>query len=419
MRSARPKVLHPLAGRPLLAWVLEALEALAPARIVVVAGPGGEDVAAAAHPYAVATQPVQDGTGGALAAALPSLAGFDGQVLVVMGDVPLVEPACLHALLDAAGEGAAVLAADLPDPAGYGRVIVNTNGDVERIVEEREANAAQRAVRLVNAGAWVLPSQGLGRWLSALTPDNAAGERYLTDLPGHMAQDGVATRPCVVGDPMALRGVNTRADLAALEALVQGRLREKAMAGGVTLADPGTTYLSWDTALAPDVTVGPCVAFGPGVRVDEGAEIRAFSHLEGATVETGAVVGPFARLRPGTRVGAGARVGNFVEIKAATLGAGVKAGHLAYIGDAILGPCVNFSAGAVVANYDGRTKHKTTIGQGAMVGTNAVLVAPVEIGAGAFVAAGSVITKAVPAGALAVARGRQEVKPGRAPPREP
>jgi bifunctional UDP-N-acetylglucosamine pyrophosphorylase / glucosamine-1-phosphate N-acetyltransferase len=413
MRSARAKVAHALAGRPLLAWVLAAAQALEPAKIIVVGPPDAPEVAQIAAPHPVAVQAARDGTGGALAAALPALEGFCGPVLVLMGDVPLIDPGTLRALLAAApAGGCAVLGARMDDPTGYGRLILDTRNALARIVEEKDANDTERSVSLVNAGVWALPAGPLPRWLAQIGTDNAAGERYLTDLPPIAARDGARTAVHVTDDPGPLRGVNTRADLAALEAVVQGRLRSRAMAGGATLADPATTYFSWDTALGRDVEVGPCVAFGPGVAVADGARIGAFSHLEGVTVGPGAAVGPFARIRPGTTIGAGARVGNFVEVKASDIGPGAKAGHLAYIGDAAIGAQANFSAGAVVANYDGRAKHRTTVGAGAMVGTNATLVAPVEVGAGAYIAAGSVITRDVEAGALAVARGRQVARAG-------
>lgn len=412
MRSARAKVLHPLAGRPLIGWVLAALEALEPAKIVVVGPPDSGEVAAAAAPHATVVQAERDGTGGALDAALPALAGFTDTVLVVMGDAPLIAPETLRDLLDARGDGLAVLGAELDDPTGYGRFVLNENNAMECIVEEKDADEALRAVRLVNAGAWALPAAPLEGWLAQLTTENAAGERYLTDLPPIAARGGVATRAHISDDPGALKGVNTRAQLAALEGQVQARLREKAMAGGATLADPATTYFSHDTALERDVEVGPCVVFGPGVRVADCAQIRAFSYLEGVAVEAGATIGPFARIRPGTTIGPGARIGNFVEVKASAIGAGAKAGHLAYIGDATLGAGVNFSAGAITVNYDGRAKHRTVVGDGAMVGSDVTLVAPVEVGAGAYVAAGSTITKPVPEGALAVARSRPTVIDG-------
>jgi bifunctional UDP-N-acetylglucosamine pyrophosphorylase/glucosamine-1-phosphate N-acetyltransferase len=285
--------------------------------------------------------------------------------------------------------------------------------DVVRIVEWADASAAERAITLCNAGALCGPAERVLGWLRAIRPDNARGEFYLTDLVGLAVADG-ARVVVVEADEAELRGINSRAELAEAEAVVQLRLRRAALEGGATLVAPETVFFSYDTRLGPDTVVAPNVVFGPGVVVEGPAEIRAFSHLEGCFVRAGAVIGPYARLRPGTVVGEGAHVGNFVELKAASLGAGAKANHLTYLGDAEIGAGTNIGAGTITCNYDGFAKHRTVIGERAFVGSDSVLVAPVEVGDGAFVAAGSVIVSDVPADAMAFGRARQAVVPGRA-----
>jgi bifunctional UDP-N-acetylglucosamine pyrophosphorylase/glucosamine-1-phosphate N-acetyltransferase len=417
MRSDLPKPLHEVGGAPLLAHVLGAAAPLAPARTVVVVGHGGAQVAAAARARAPAAaiveQAPQLGTGHAVRCALPALEGFQGAVAVMFADTPLIRPATLRALLAAldAGAAVAVLGFDAAAPGGYGRLIAGPDGGLDRIVEAADATEAERAVRFCNSGVMAFRATEGRRWLERLSNANAKGEYYLTDLVGLARAEGA---PCAaVRAPEAeTLGVNSRADLAAAEAAFQGRARAAAMAGGATLVAPDTVFLGYDTRLGRDVAVGPHVVFGPGVTVEDGAAIRAFSHLEGCTVRAGAVVGPFARLRPGAEIGPGAHVGNFVEIKNAVLGEGAKANHLAYLGDATVGAGANIGAGAITCNYDGVSKHRTEIGAGAFVGSNAALVAPVRIGAGAYVASGSVVTEDVADDALAIARARQATKPG-------
>lgn len=417
MKSGQPKVLHRVAGRPMLAHVLAAADALAPERRVVVVGPGMEDVAAAAAPWTAVVQEAQRGTGDAVAAALPALDGFDGDVLVVLGDTPLMTSETLRRLVDArggtTGQGAAVavLGFRAVDPGPYGRLIQGPGGSLERIVEAADASPEQRAVDLCNSGVLLFDGARLAELVGAIGRDNAKGEYYLTDAVGLARARGWAA---VVAEAPAAEvyGVNSRADLAAAEALMQERLRARAMAEGATLIDPATVYLSWDTRLGTDVTVEPHVWFGPGVTVGDGVEIGAFSHLEGATVADGARVGPFARLRPGAVVGAAAHVGNFVELKNAMLGDGAKANHLTYLGDATVGPGANIGAGTITCNYDGFLKHRTEIGAGAFVGSNSALVAPVRIGDRANVGAGSVVGRDVPDDAFAVSRGETTVREG-------
>ncbi|OYW10022.1 MAG: bifunctional N-acetylglucosamine-1-phosphate uridyltransferase/glucosamine-1-phosphate acetyltransferase [Rhodospirillales bacterium 12-71-4] len=298
------------------------------------------------------------------------------------------------------------------DPARYGRVVTDADGDVQEVVEWADASADQRAIGLCNAGVLCAPAAALLGWLRAIGNDNAKGEYYLTDVVALARRAG--QRVVAVEAPEAeLRGINSRIELAAAEATAQARLRAAAMEGGATLVQPDSVVFSHDTRLGQDVTVGPSVVFGPGVTVEDGVEIRAFSHLEGCTVRQGAIIGPFARLRPGTVIERGGHVGNFVELKAAVLGEGAKANHLSYLGDATIGAGANIGAGTITCNYDGVNKHRTEIGAGAFIGSDTALVAPVKVGARALVAAGSVITEDVPDDAMAIARGRQANKAGR------
>ena len=408
MKSAMPKALHPVAGRPMLRHLLDSCAGLFD-RAVIVAGPGMESLAAVAAPHPVMIQHDRLGTAHAALQAAPEFG--TGDVAILYADNPLIRPDTLRRLLAARAEAGLVLLAMRPaDPGRYGRVIAGGQG-VERIVEWADATEAERAIPLCNAGVICAAAADLHRWLSAVRNDNSKGEFYLTDVVAIARAEGV--RVAAVEAPEAeLRGVNSRAELAVAEATVQGWLREAAMAGGATLTAPETVFFSADTVLEPDVTVAPNVVFGPGVTVRTGAEIRAFCHLEGCIVEAGAIIGPFARLRPGTTIGAGAHVGNFVELKAAVLGDGAKANHLSYLGDATIGARTNIGAGTITVNYDGFGKYRTTIGQRAFVGSNSSLVAPVTIGDGALVVAGSTITEDVPEDAMAFGRARQVIKPG-------
>ncbi len=412
MKSSLPKAMHPIGGRPMLAHLIESCSGVF-ARVVVVVGPDMPALAQVAQPHPVVVQHERLGTAHAARQAASQFG--DGDVAVLYGDNPLISASTLQRLLvarRAPGVGLALLAMRPPDPARYGRVIV-ADGSVARIVEFADASPDECEVGLCNAGVLCGPASDMTAWLAAVRPDNAKGEYYLTDLVALAHAAG--RRVVAVEAPYdELRGINSRAELADAEAVVQARLRAAAMEAGVTMTAPQTVFLSADTMLAADVTIGPNVVFAPGVTVAEGAEIRAFSHLEGCTVGPRAVIGPFARLRPGTVVGAGAHVGNFVELKATRLGAGAKANHLSYLGDADIGAGSNIGAGTITCNYDGFTKRRTVIGDGVFVGSDAVLVAPVHIGDGAFVAAGSVITEDVAADAMAFGRARQSAKPGRA-----
>ena len=412
MRSSLPKALHPIAGRPMLNHLIAACEAVFE-RIVVVVGPGMEALERAAAPHPTVVQAERLGTGHAALQAAPLLEGFAGDAAVLYADNPLISEATLRRLLARRAEaGLALLAMRPADPGRYGRVVREPSGEVLRVVEWADADAAERGIGLCNAGVVCAPAADLLRWLRALRNDNSKGEYYLTDAVALARADG--KRVVAEEAPEAeLRGINSRAELAQAEATAQAALRAAAMDGGATLTAPETVFLSWDTRLGQDVTVAPNVVFGPGVVVEDGAEIHAFSHLAGCTVRRGASVGPFARLRPGAEVGPRAHVGNFVEMKAALLGEGAKAGHLSYLGDAVVGAGANIGAGTITCNYDGAAKHRTEIGEGAFIGSDTALVAPVRVGARALVAAGSVVTEDVPDDAMALARGRQVNKPGR------
>ena len=415
MKSDLPKVLHPLAGRPMIRHVLDAVAALKPARQLVVIGPDMAPVAKAVAPIPTAIQGKQLGTADAVKAARSGLADFNGTVLVLYGDTPLLTPATLAALIEAREfrpePSVVVLGFRPPDLGAYGRLVVGADGRLEAIVEARDATPAERAITLCNSGVMAIDGRHLFLLIDAIGNDNAKREYYLTDVVKLARARGLVCRH-IEADAAELMGVNSRAELAEAEAALQARLRRAAMDAGATLLDPATTYFSYDTRLGRDVTVGPSVVFAPGVTVGNRVEIRAFCHLEGAVVEDDAIVGPFARLRPGARIGRGAHVGNFVEIKNAVLEAGAKANHLSYIGDARVGAAANVGAGTITCNYDGFVKAHTDIGKGAFIGSNTALVAPVAVGDNAIVGAGSVITRDVPADALAVARGEQRTVPG-------
>ncbi|TXM90574.1 bifunctional UDP-N-acetylglucosamine diphosphorylase/glucosamine-1-phosphate N-acetyltransferase GlmU, partial [Methylobacterium sp. WL103] len=415
MRSDLPKVLHRLAGRSMLGHVLAAVQAAGAARIAVVAEPGRDDVAreiaALAPGAAIYPQVERLGTAHAVLAARAILSqGDDGEgddVIVAFGDTPLITGETLSRLRAPLAEGAAlaVLAFETEAPAGYGRVLTE-GARVVAIREEKDASEAERAVRLCNAGLMALSGDHALALLERIGNDNAAGEYYLPDAVALAVGDGLSVAVVPVTEAEA-QGVNDRVQLGVAEAAIQARLRRSAQLGGATLVAPETVFLSHDTILGRDVLVEPNVVFDTGVRVDDGCVVHAFSHLKDVRLEAGASVGPFARLRGGAVLEAGASIGNFVELKNARLGPGAKAAHLTYLGDAEVGARANVGAGTITCNYDGVSKHRTTIGAGAFIGSNSALVAPVAIGAGAFVASGSVITDDVPDGALAVARGRQ------------
>jgi bifunctional UDP-N-acetylglucosamine pyrophosphorylase/glucosamine-1-phosphate N-acetyltransferase len=414
MKSARHKVLHPIAGKAMLLHLLDSLQSLAPARMVVVVGSAREQVetAVAARNVSVAVQSPQLGTGHAVLQAKDALSDFDGDILVLFGDAPLVTAATMRRLQAALGSDvAAVVLGFRPDDAGaYGRVIA-TAGVITKMVEYKDATPAERAETLCNSGLMLVRAADLWPLLARVGNANAAGEYYLPDIIGLLIGDGRTAR-VIETDPDEVAGVNSRAELAALEARWQARRRIAAMADGVTLIDPGSVFFAHDTAVARDVTIEPFVVFGPGVNIASGTTIRAHSHIEGAVIGQDCDIGPFARLRPGTVLANGVKIGNFVETKKAAFAAGAKANHLSYIGDASIGAKANIGAGTITCNYDGYFKYKTVIGAGAFIGSNSALVAPVNIGDGAIVAAGSTITADVGANALALVRPEQQHKPG-------
>jgi bifunctional UDP-N-acetylglucosamine pyrophosphorylase / glucosamine-1-phosphate N-acetyltransferase len=427
MKSDLPKVMHRVAGRTMIRHVLDAAAPLAPVRTIVVLAPGmdavAKEVAAQeAGGAQIAIQATPLGTGHAALAARPALEDLLAgdrldDVLVLFGDTPLLSPPTLAAMLTErrrAPEAAIVVLGMRPaEPNAYGRLVCGKDGMLEAIVEAKDASAAQREIGLCNSGVMAIAARHLLALLTTIGTDNAKGEYYLTEIVAIARRQGLPCR--VVEAPLdELVGINSRADLAAAEAIMQRRLRAAAMAGGATLVDPGTVFFSADTRIGQDVTIGPCVHFGPGVVIADRVEIRAFCDIAGAHVASGAIVGPFARLRPGAEIGADAHIGNFVEIKQARIGAGAKANHLSYVGDAEIGAGANIGAGTITCNYDGFTKTVTRIGEGAFIGSNTVLVAPVSVGAGAYIAAGSAITRDVADDALAIGRGQQVDKPGRA-----
>ena len=416
MRSARPKVLHSIAGRSVLAHVLAAVGEAGVTATAVVIGPEQEVVAAEAQRISPGAQCFvqgeRRGTAHAVLAAKSAIERQPDDILIVYGDTPFIRPATLKRLraASAANAAVAVLGFRPADPAGYGRLIV-AGGKLIAIREEAHASASERAIDLCNGGIMALSGAQALAILERIGAHNRKGEYYLTDAVA-IARDMKLNAVAVEVEEDEVRGINTKSQLAEAEAVAQQRLRKAALDAGVTFVAPETVFLCADTKFGKDIVVEPYVVFGEKVTVEDGAVIHSFSHLVGAHIGKGASVGPFARLRPGTRLGDGARVGNFVEVKQAVIEAGAKAKHLSYIGDAVVGANANVGAGTITCNFDGSAKHRTTIGEGAFIGSNSALVAPVEIGARAYIGSGSVITEDVPADALAVARGKQVIKEG-------
>ncbi len=419
MKSDKHKVLHPIGGLPMVGHVLKSAQAIEARRSVLVVGSLKEQVEAAfGDQAAIALQEPQLGTAHAVQAAESQLKDFTGDILILYGDVPLIRPDTLGTMLERLNtpvngvEPACVVLAFRPsDPAAYGRIVTDGDGVIQTMVEFKDASPEQRAINLCNSGVMAVKSEQLWALLSRVDNNNAAGEYYLPDVVMLARQDGLPSVVVETGED-EVAGVNSRVELAAVEQVFQNRRRREFMVEGVTLIAPETVYFSHDTEIGRDVVVEPHVVFGPKVTVEAGAVIRAFSHLEGASVATGCEVGPYARLRPGAVLKAKAKVGNFVEIKKSVLEAGAKVNHLTYIGDASVGERANVGAGTITCNYDGYFKYQTRIGAGAFIGSNSSLVAPVTIGDGAIVGAGSVVTKDVAADALAVARGVQSEKQG-------
>ena len=415
MLSERPKVLHQIAGAPIIAHALYSARELRGSRVVVV-GHGGDQVAEAVakigSDITVVRQAEQLGTAHAVTMAAPALTEAEGDTVMLFGDTPFIRPETLVNMKMARAGGADIvfLGFHAKDPGRYGRIIAN-GASLEKIVEWKDATDRERAIDLCNSGVVMADTATLLRLAGLVKNDNASGEYYLTDIAAIGRAEGLRAE-VVICDEAETLGINTRSDLADAERVFQTRARKAALDNGVSLQAPETVWLSFDTALASDVTIEPNVVFGPGVSVASGATIRAFSHLEGCHVGKNASVGPFARLRPGTELGENARVGNFVEVKNAGISDGAKVNHLSYIGDASIGAASNIGAGTITCNYDGVSKHRTEIGDNVFIGSNTMLVAPVSVGDEAMTATGSVITRDVPATDLAVARARQENKPG-------
>ncbi len=414
MNSDLPKVLHPLAGAPLLHHAMRASISLAPDRTIVVVGHGAGAVTKAAlseNPEAlIVTQAEQLGTGHAVREALPALDGFTGKVIVLYGDTPFITPETLEKLAASPADVTVLGFHTDSRPKRYGRLVMEGE-TLLRIVEYKDATEAERAITLINSGVVACDAAVLATLVAGLTNDNAAGEYYLTDIPAAARARGLTATAVTCPEAETL-GIDTRTGLAEAEAVFQTRARREALENGVTLTAPDTVFFALDTWIGRDAVIGPNVIFGPGVTVESGAEVKAFCHLEGCHISRGAVVGPFARLRPGAELAEDVHVGNFVEIKNAILGEGVKVGHLSYLGDADIGDFTNIGAGTVTCNYDGVMKHRTVIGKRAFIGSDTMLVAPVTIGDGALTGSGSVITDDVPPEAIAIGRARQVTRPG-------
>jgi bifunctional UDP-N-acetylglucosamine pyrophosphorylase/glucosamine-1-phosphate N-acetyltransferase len=417
MRSPLPKVLHPVAGRPMIDHAIDAAHGAGCERVVVVVGTHSpvvrEHVARRLGPDAIAIQDPPLGTGHAVLAARSALEGFDGDLLVTYGDVPLLRARTIEGLFAArqAGADVAVLGFEAADPGAYGRLVMGEGDALQRIVEAKDASSAELTISACNSGVLLASSSLLFDLLADVGFANAKGEYYLTDVVGLATRGGRRVQVALAGED-EVAGVNSQAELAAAEAAFQRRARAELMAAGVTMTAPETVYLSWDTAIEAGVRIEPNVVFGPGVKVAARAVVRAFCHLEGARIGSEAIVGPFARLRPGADIGPEAHIGNFVEVKNVTVGEGAKANHLSYLGDGAVGARANIGAGTIFCNYDGFDKHFTRVGEGAFIGSNSALVAPVTIGAGAYTGSGSVITRDVAPDALALERSPPTEKPG-------
>ena len=415
MNSDLPKVLHKVAGAPLLAHAMAAGASLEPERTVIVTGHGADQVRDAAHEIDEAAicvlQSEQLGTGHAVLQARTALDGFSGDVIVLYGDTPFIRPETLAAMAEARrAHDVVVLGFTAADPGKYGRLVMDGE-DLQKIVEFKDASIRERAIDFCNSGVISVSSETLFKLLDKVGNDNASGEFYLTDIVA-LAREAGLSATAVACDEAETMGVNSRADLAAAETGFQARARAAALENGVTMAAPDTVYFAYDTWIGADTEIEPNVVFCPGVTIENGALIRSFSHLEGCHVSRGAVVGPYARLRLGAELAEDVRIGNFVEIKNAVLDEGAKVNHLTYIGDAHIGEKTNVGAGTITCNYDGVFKHRTEIGKRAFIGSNTMLVAPVKVGDEAMTASGAVITKDVPDGALAISRAEQHNKPG-------
>ena len=411
MKSSTHKVLHKVGGKPMLEYLLDTVNQLNPAKNILVVGSGKEQLMAAVPDASFVEQTEQLGTGHAARIAVDSLPDdFGGDIIVLFGDVPFIPLTVMDAMIkkggSEVGNGLTVLGFRPEDPAKYGRLVTNSSGKLERIVEFKDASDEERTIGLCNSGMMLISGVHAKKWLHQLSNDNAAGEYYLTDLVEFARNDGLEVAVVEASEDDVL-GINSREDLARAEMAMQKKWRKAALDTGVTMTDPNTVYFSYDTKLGSDITIEPNVFFGPGAIIEDGVTIKANSHIEGAHVRSNSSIGPFARLRPAADIGEGSKIGNFVEIKKTKLHEGVKVSHLTYLGDAEVGAEANIGAGTITCNYDGFLKYKTSIGAGAFIGSNSALVAPVTIGEGAIVGAGSIITKEVEKDSLAIARGRQ------------
>ena len=404
MKSNMPKVMHQVAGRPMISWLIESAEQLNPEKIIVVTAPGMDDVAKTIAPHETAIQREQNGTGDAVKPAMEKLKSFTGKVLILLGDEPFVDLDTVEEMV--AYDELSVMAIEPPEAGSLGRMVVDENGMLDRIVEFKDCTPEEADITLCNAGNFCMPAEKLHGWLEALKNDNAQNEYYLTDVPTLAKEEGIETKVFETSCEISW-GINNRFELAEHEALIQQYLRYNAMENGVTLIDPDTTFLSWDTVLGQDIVIEPNVFIGAGVTINDGATIHAFSHIEGARIEENATVGPYARIRPKSVIEEGASVGNFIEVNRSTFKAGSKSKHVSYIGDATIGEKSNIGAGTIIANYDGFFKHQSNIGKNVFVGSNSTIISPTNIGDDAILAAGSNITSDVPANAMAIARSRQ------------
>lgn len=413
MKSDTPKVMHKIAHKPVLSWVTSAADAVSPQKKIVVVRPGMEQVKEVAGSAEVVNQESGEGTAAAVLAAREQLKDFKGDVLILFGDTPFISAETLKCLLEIRRSkldpAVVVLGFRPEDPAEYGRIVLDDKNMIERIVEYKDASPTEREIHLCNSGVMAVSGEHLFKLIDEVTPNNAKGEYYLTDIIDIAKKKGLN---CAVieADEGEVMGINSRADLAKGEMEAQTRLRGAALAMGVTLIDPDSVYLSADTHLGKDITIWPHVVIMPGVKIDDQVTIHSYCHLQDAHVKKGASIGPFARLRPGADIGENVKIGNFVEVKNSTFDKDAKASHLSYIGDSLVGEGTNIGAGTITCNYDGIKKATTTLGKNVFIGSNSALVAPVKIGDGAIVGAGSVVTKDVPDDGLALARGRQVVK---------
>lgn len=405
MKSTLPKVMHKIAGRPMIQWLIERAESLNPERIIVVTAPDQGEIEAAVAPHSIVIQKEQRGTGDAVKPALAELKGFDGKILILLGDEPFVDTDVLREMIEC--DGLSVMAVEQDFDSALGRVLLNNDGTLDKVIEAKDCRDNQLDIPLRSAGNFCMPMSHAPAWFEKLGNDNAQGEYYLPDIPKIAEEDGFKTHVITCAWEGSW-GINTRAELAEHEMMAQDMLVTEAMENGVTFLDPSSVTISWDTEFANDVVVEPNVFFGAGVSIGQNVTIHAFSYLEGAEIHSGVEIGPFARIRPKSVIEEGACVGNFIEVNRSTFKKGAKSKHLSYIGDAVIGEKTNIGAGTVIANYDGFFKHQTTIGNEVFIGSNSTIISPVDVGAKAIIAANSTINKNVPDNAMAIARARQE-----------